>query len=46
MNFEGTAADGDGDLKFDEDDINQLENCLEITVEVVKWNVEIIKTEF
>ena len=46
MNFEGTAADGDGDLKFDEDDINQLEKCLEITVEVVKWNVEIIKTEF
>lgn len=46
MNFQGEATGGDGDLPFDEDDINELDRCLEITVEVTKWNVVTVYPEF
>ncbi len=45
MNFQGDAT-GDGDLPFDEDDINELDRCLDITVEVVRWSVVTIFPEF
>lgn len=46
MNFQGAAGSGDGDLPFDEDDINELDRCLEITVEPIKWSVVTIFPEF
>ena len=46
MNFQGEATGGDGDLPFNEEDINELDRCLEITVEVTKWNVVTIYPEF
>ena len=45
MNFQGDVT-GDGDLPFEEDDINELDRCLDITVEVVKWAVVTIFPEF
>lgn len=46
MNFKGTANNGDGDLPFEEEDINQLDKCLEITVDVIDWAVVSIYPEF
>ena len=46
MNFAGSADNGDGDIPFDEDDINQIEKCLEITVEVLPWQIVSIYPEF
>lgn len=46
MNFKGTAQNGDGDLPFEEDDINELDKCLEITVDVVEWQVVTVYPEF
>lgn len=46
MNFAGSANDGDGDIPFDEEDINQIEKCLEITVEVIPWQIVSIYPEF
>lgn len=46
MNFQGTAANGDGDLPFEEDDINELDKCLEIIVDVIKWQVVSVYPEF
>lgn len=46
MNFAGSATDGDGDIPFDEEDINQIEKCLEITVDVIPWTVVSIYPEF
>lgn len=45
MNFQGGVT-GDGDLPFDEDDINELDKCLDITVDVIKWSVVTIYPEF
>jgi hypothetical protein len=45
MNFQGDVT-GDGDLPFEEDDINELDRCLDITVEVVRWAVVTIFPEF
>lgn len=46
MNFKGSSQNGDGDLPFEEDDINELDKCLEITVDVVEWQVVTIFPEF
>ncbi len=46
MNFKGAAANGDGDLPFEEDDINELDKCLEIVVDVIEWQVVNIYPEF
>lgn len=46
MNFKGTAQNGDGDLPFNDDDINELDKCLEITVDVVEWQVVTVYPEF
>lgn len=42
----GSATDGDGDIPFDEEDINQIEKCLEIKVDVIPWTVVSIYPEF
>ena len=46
MNFKGAPNNGDGDLPFEEEDINQLDKCLEITVDVIDWAVVSIYPEF
>lgn len=46
MNFHGAVNNGDGDIPFEEDDINQIEKCLEITVDVIPWTVVSIYPEF
>ena len=33
-------------LPFDEDDIDPMDRCLEITVDVVDWAVELVYPEF
>ena len=38
--------ENDGNLPFDEDDIDPMDRCLEITVEVVDWAVELVYPEF
>ena len=37
---------GDGNLPFDEDDIDPLDRCLDITVKVIDWAVELVYPEF
>ncbi len=37
---------GDGNLPFDEDDIDPMDRCLEITVGVHDWIVELVYPEF
>ena len=37
---------GDGSIPVDEDDIDPMDRCLEITVEVIKWAVELVYPEF
>lgn len=46
MNFAGAANDGDGDIPFTEDNIDQIEKCLDITVDVIPWTVVSIYPEF
>ena len=46
MNFKGAPNNGYGDLPFEEEDINQLDKCLEITVDVIDWAVVSIYPEF
>ena len=46
MNFQGSASNGDGDIPFNEDNIEQIEKCLEITVDVIPWTVVSIYPEF
>ena len=46
MNFKGAATNGDGDLPFEEDDIEQIDKCLEITVDVIEWQVVSVYPEF
>lgn len=45
MSAAGVAL-GDGSIPFDEEDINAVERCLEITVEVAKWEVVLVTPEF
>ena len=37
---------GDGSIPIDEDDIDPMDRCLEITVDVVDWVVELVYPEF
>lgn len=37
---------GDGSIPIDEDDIDPMDRCLEITVDVVDWAVELVYPEF
>jgi hypothetical protein len=37
---------GDGSIPFDEDIIDAMDRCLEITVEVINWAVELVYPEF
>lgn len=39
-------VENDGSIPIDEDDIDPMDRCLEITVEVVDWAVELIYPEF
>ena len=39
-------ASGDGSIPIDEDDIDPMDRCLEITVEVINWAVELVYPEF
>lgn len=45
MNIAG-ITDGEGDLPFKEEDIEQLARCLDITVTVDDWNVILVTPEF
>ena len=45
MNAAGKAL-GDGSIPVDEDDIDPMDRCLEITVEVINWAVELVYPEF
>ena len=45
MNAAGDAL-GDGSIPIDEDDIDPMDRCLEITVDVVDWAVELVYPEF
>ena len=46
MNFQGTSGSGDGDIPINEEDIDQLGKCLDITVTVDDWNVILVTPEF
>ena len=46
MNFKGAANLGDGDLPFEEDDLNELDKCLDITVDVIEWQVVTVYPTF
>lgn len=37
---------GDGSIPFEEDDLNAVERCLEVTVDVADWEVILITPEF
>lgn len=37
---------GDGSIPIDEDDIEPMDRCLEITVDVIDWAVELVFPEF
>ena len=39
-------VENDGSIAIDEDDIDPMDRCLEITVDVVKWAVELVYPEF
>ena len=39
-------VENDGSIPIDEDDIDPMDRCLEITVEVVDWTVELVYPEF
>ena len=39
-------ASGDGSIPIDEDDIDPMDRCLEITVEGINWAVELVYPEF
>ena len=45
MNAAGDVL-GDGNLPFDEDDIDPMDRCLDITVKVIDWAVELVYPEF
>ena len=37
---------GDGSIPFEEDDLNAVERCLEVTVDVADWEVILVTPEF
>lgn len=39
-------VDNDGSVPIDEDDIDPMDRCLEITVDVIDWAVELVYPEF
>ena len=39
-------VENDGSITIDEDDIDPMDRCLEITVDVVDWAVELVYPEF
>ena len=39
-------VENDGSIPINEDDIDPMDRCLEITVDVVKWAVELVYPEF
>jgi hypothetical protein len=39
-------VNSDGSLPFTDDDIDPMDRCIEITVEVVEWAVELVYPEF
>ena len=39
-------VENDGNLPFEDEDIDPMDRCLEITVEVVEWAVELVYPEF
>ena len=39
-------VENDGSIPIDEDDIDPMDRCLEITVDVVDWAVELVYPEF
>ena len=45
MSAKGEVAN-DGSIPIDEDDIDPMDRCLEITVDVVDWAVELVYPEF
>ena len=45
MSAQGEAL-GDGSIPVDEDDIDPMDRCLDITVDVVDWVVELVFPEF
>ena len=45
MSAQGEVAN-DGSIPIDEDDIDPMDRCLEITVDVVDWAVELVYPEF
>lgn len=40
------AVLGDGSIPIDEDDIDPMDRCIEISVEVIDWTVELVYPEF
>ena len=47
MNAAGSVDNGgDGDIVVDEDDIDPADRCLDITVDVMSWEVVLVKPEF
>lgn len=46
MNFASTSGAGDGDIPFKEEDLENLDRCVEISVDVVPWTVELVYPEF
>lgn len=45
MSAAGEAL-GDGSIPFDEEDLNAVERCLEVTVDVANWEVILVTPEF
>lgn len=45
MSFAGEAA-GDGSIPFDEEDLNVVQRCLDVTVDVHDWIVVLVTPEF
>lgn len=46
MSAEGEVADSDGTIEIPEDKIDQMDRCLDITVEVEPWVVTLVTPEF
>lgn len=46
MNFAATTGAGDGDIPFKEDDLENLDRCVEISVDVIPWTVVTVYPEF
>ena len=46
MNFAATTGAGDGDIPFKEDDLENLDKCVEISVDVIPWTVVAVYPEF